>query len=99
MLWSDFDDYLRIEHLHGKVFKVKIASVKVEKFFSKRGAFTKPVLYFEKSRKGLPLNASNRRMLFHLFGDETDKCIGQVIELRPITDNGSAVIVIAAPES
>lgn len=95
MLWTDFDSYVRPEHLKGKTVKAKIAEVRVEKFYSKGRSFEKPVLYFEGGRKGLPLNAGNRRAIMHMFGDEASACIGQVIELRPATDNGQATIAIA----
>lgn len=95
MLWTDFDNYVRPEHLKGKAIKAKIAEIKVEKFYNKGRSFEKPVLYFDGARRGLPLNAGNRRAIMHMFGDEAAACIGKVIELRPATDDGKTTITMA----
>lgn len=48
---------------------------------------SKPVLYFEKAKKGMILNATAARTIAALYGDESDDWIGQRIMIYPTTVN------------
>ncbi len=81
MKWSDFDTYLRPEHLNGKPVRVKIAKVTAEQFYFGGQTETCPVLHLEGTRKRLVLSNVNRRTLARLFGDDTSGCIGKTVLL------------------
>ena len=90
--WSDFDKYVRGEHLQGKTVTVTIERVTVEKFYVGGGKIAKPCLWFKGTSKGLPLNDGNRRALARLFGDDVGAVIGQAVTLAAVP-NGDALTV------
>lgn len=45
----------------------------------------KPVLRFEKARKGLVLNKTNMRAIRMMHGNEMDRWVGKQITIRPTT--------------
>lgn len=90
--WSDFDKYVRGEHLQGKAVQVVIERVTVEKFFVNGGKVTKPCLWFKGTSKGLPLNDGNRRALARLFGDDVSAAIGKPVTLAAVP-NGEGLSV------
>lgn len=44
----------------------------------------KPVVYFERARKGMVLNKTNANAIAQLYGDETDNWRGKHITLFPV---------------
>jgi hypothetical protein len=92
--WSDFDRYVRGEHLQGKTVTVVIERVTVEKFFVNGAKVTKPCLWFRGTTKGLILNDGNRRTLAQIFGDEVSAAIGKPITLTAVpSGNGDALTI------
>jgi hypothetical protein len=86
MKWSDFDHYLKAEHLGGRKTIVTIDHVVVEETHGASGkAEEKPVMYFRGARKGLILSPTNQRALRDLFGDDVQACFDQRIQLEAIT--------------
>lgn len=64
----------------------------------------KPVLYFEKAKKGLVLNVTNSKAITRLYGDNTDDWEGKAITLFPAMvdfkgDTVEAIRVKAPPKS
>jgi hypothetical protein len=94
--WSDFDKYVRGEHLNGKTVRVVIERVTVEKFFVGGAKVTKPVLWFRGTTKGLILNDGNRRTLARLFGDDVSAAIGKPITLTPVPNGDGLTIKVGA---
>lgn len=92
--WSDFDKYVRGEHLNGKPVRVVIDHVTVEKFFVNGGKVVKPCLWFKGTAKGLPLNDGNRRALAKLFGDNIDAALGQAITLAAVPSGEGLTVQI-----
>jgi hypothetical protein len=86
MRWSDFEKYLKPEHLAGKRTTVKISRVVVEQTHPRPGKTEQaPVAYFEDKYKGLILSPINQKALQRLFGDAVDNCIGQTVVLEAVT--------------
>jgi len=81
--WSDFDKWLRGEHLQGKPVTVTIERATIEKVYANGAPVTVPCLWFKGTRKGLLLNAGNRRTLARLFGDNASAVIGKRIAIAP----------------
>lgn len=80
--WSDFDHYLRGEHLAGKPFTLAIARLEMEETHPQPGkTVMSPVLYFRGTSKGLILSPTNIRKLAALFGDGVEASVGQKIVL------------------
>ena len=85
--WSDYERYLKPEHIQGLKVTVKIARVAIEETHPRPGkSELAPVIYFENKAKGLILSATNRRTLARLFGDDVHACIGQsvILETLPV---------------
>ena len=62
--------------------KVTIKAIKVEELRTQDGtAAKKPVLYFEKTDKGLVLNKTNAKTIAEMYGNNTDEWIGKRIVL------------------
>lgn len=81
--WSDFDPYLKAEHLQGKAFVLTIAGVQVVETHPKPGkSEMSPVLNFRETGKGLILSPTNRAALKKLFGDDIARSIGQRIAIK-----------------
>ena len=86
MKWSDFEHYLKGEHLQGRKPTVTIAEITIEETHAQAGrAEEKPVAYFrEGSRKGLILSPTNQRALRALFGDDVSAAIGKRVQLEAV---------------
>jgi hypothetical protein len=79
-------DYLAAFDLEGKAVVVKIRDVKAGELTAQGGRKSKkPVVYFDGKEKGLALNKTNARAIANLYGNDTDKWIGQRITLYPTT--------------
>lgn len=85
MKWSDFDRWLKAEHLLGRTRSLTIDQVVVEDVYSQAEKRSRPapVLYFRETRKGLVLSATNQDALQALFGDDVAGCFGQRVQLEP----------------
>jgi len=84
--WSDFDRYLKAEHLAGKPFTLTIARVEVEVTHPRPGVeATSPVLYFRETGKGLIVSPTNQDAITALFGDDVAACVGQKVTLKAIS--------------
>ena len=94
--WSDFDKFVRGEHLQGKTVQVVIERVTVEKFYIGGGKIAKPCLWFKGTQKGLPLNDGNRRTLARLFGDDVNAVIGKAVTLAAIPNGEGLTVKIGA---
>lgn len=84
MKWSDFERYLKGEHLQGKKPVVTIVEVVIEPTHANAKPEDKPVLYFQGSKKGLILSPTNMRTLRALFGDEMSACVGKRVQLEAV---------------
>ena len=85
MNWSDFETYLKPAHLQGKAVTVTIARIEVHETHPKPGKPVKaPVLFFKGHSKGLVLSNFNMRVLADMFGDDSDRCIGQRVTLQAV---------------
>ncbi len=57
MKWSDFEHYLKGEHLNGRKVTATIAEIVIEETHAQAGRTEeKPVCYFRESKKGLTLS-------------------------------------------
>ena len=64
MKWSDFEHYLKGEHLNGRKVIATIAEIVIEETHAQAGRTEeKPVCYFRESKKGLILSPTNIRAL------------------------------------
>lgn len=85
MKWSDFEHYLKGEHLAGKRPIVTIREIVIEETHAQAGrAEDKPVCYFAGAKKGLILSPTNMRTLRALFGDDVAACQGQRVQLEAV---------------
>ncbi len=83
--WSEFDRYLRGEHLQGRRATLTIERATTEKTFAGGAPVVKPCLWFKGTSKGLLLNTGNRRKLVTLFGDDVAGAMGRQIIVEPHT--------------
>lgn len=93
--------YVAEADLAGKPRTLIMRTIEFEEVGQQRDR--KPVLYFEKTQKGLVLNKTNTRKIESLYGTETEEWTGRPIELYPSeTDfQGETVpcIRVRAPKS
>jgi hypothetical protein len=83
--WSDFEHFLKGEHLKGKKPIVTIAEIAIEETHSQAGrAEMKPVMYFRESKKGLIVSPTNQRTIRAMFGDDMAACIGKRVQLEAV---------------
>ena len=83
--WSDFEHYLKGEHLNGRKVIATIAEIVIEETHAQAGRTEeKPVCYFRESKKGLILSPTNMRALRAMFGDDVAACIGKRVQLEAI---------------
>jgi hypothetical protein len=106
MKWSDFDRWLKAEHLQGKARALTIDQVVIEEVYSQAEKRNRPapVLYFRETKKGLVLSGPNQDALQGLFGDDVAACFGAKVLLEPVPMRvaGRELVVIrlkAAPGS
>ena len=85
MKWSDFDRWLKADHLQGKARTLTIDQVVVEDVYSQAEKRNRPapVLYFRETKKGLVLSQTNQDALQALFGDDVAGCFGKKVLLDP----------------
>jgi len=85
MKWSDFDRWLKADHLQGKARTLTIDQVVVEEIYSQAEKRNRPapVLYFRETKKGLVLSQTNQDALQALFGDDVAGCFGRKVLLDP----------------
>jgi len=85
MKWSDFDRWLKADHLQGKARTLTIDQVVVEEVYSQAEKRNRPapVLYFRETKKGLVLSQTNQDALQALFGDDVAGCFGRKVLLDP----------------
>ncbi len=76
--------YLTGDDLDGDV-TVVIDRVVMEPFRDPRTRLEtrKPVMYFQRAKRGLIVNRTNWRAVAELYGDESDRWIGKRITLTP----------------
>ena len=60
---------------------VTIARIELEKLHNENGESDKPVLFFEKGKKGMVLNKTNAKTIEKLHGPDTDDWKGKQITL------------------
>lgn len=77
--------YLRaadIAAMPNGVCRLRIASLAFEAMKNKQNEEeTKPILYFEKAKKGIVLNKTNSDRIAASFGWDTDSWVGHTVEL------------------
>ena len=74
--------YLKTGDLKNRPWVLSINAVEVQTVDEKTGD-QKPVVFFEKTGKGLVLNVTNANAIARLYGEEMNSWHGQVIELYP----------------
>ena len=75
--------YLKTEDLNGKATRRRIESVVVEEVGMDDDKQERAIVYFERTEKGMILNATNWDTLEEAFGPESDAWAGHIIELYP----------------
>lgn len=71
-----FGNNLKAEDVQGREFHVVISGFEMQEMNDGK---IKPVLQFEKARKGLVLNATRKEAMKTLYGGETDNWLGKAI--------------------
>lgn len=84
MKWSDFEHYLKGEHLGGKKPIVTIEEIVIETTHAGGQEEEKPVAYFVGKSKGLILSPTNQRALRAMFGDDVAACQGKSVMLEVV---------------
>ena len=85
MKWSDFEHYLKGEHLNGRKVIATIAEITIEETHAQAGRTEeKPVCYFKESKKGLILSPTNMRALRAMFGDDVAAAVGKRVQLEAV---------------
>jgi hypothetical protein len=84
MKWSDFERFLKAEHLAGKKVTVTIEEVVLEKTHVGNEDRQAPVIYFVGKNKGLVLTPTNQRTLRQMFGDDVAECKGKRVTLQAV---------------
>lgn len=74
--------YLKAADLQGREYNLRIKSVIIEDVGD---GDNKPVLYFEKTAKGVALNKTNAMAIAAAYGAETNAWIGQAVVVFPAT--------------
>ena len=75
--------YLKSSDLQGRNIPVVIDRVEIEELGFGRDKDHKPVVYFQKSKKGLVLNKTNSNTIKAAYGRDTDGWIGKPLVLFP----------------
>ena len=73
--------YLKAADLSNQEWTLRIRSVAMEDI----GGDQKPILYFEKTDKGIVLNRTNSAAIENAYGHDTDAWIGKAVVLFPAT--------------
>lgn len=73
--------YLKAADLANQEFTLRIRSVSLEDI----GGDQKPILYFDKTDKGVVLNKTNASALENAYGHDTDAWAGKSVVLFPAT--------------
>lgn len=77
--------FVKAADLNGKTITLTIAKTVMEQVGHGADAENKLVLYFAKATKGMIMNATNARAVAGLYGDDTDKWVGQRISVYATT--------------
>jgi hypothetical protein len=86
--WSDFDRYLRGEHLNGKVYTLTIRDITIEETHPRPGVKQmSPICHFAETSKALILSPTNQAMLGRLFGDDVESSIGKRVKIKAVPMN------------
>lgn len=72
-------DWLKATDLQGRPVRLIITEVVTEKV----GDDYRPIVHFQKTKKGLVLNKTNSNSIAEVYGTETDNWTGCIIELYP----------------
>lgn len=84
MKWSDFEKYLKAEHLAGRRVTAVIAEITIETTHPQGKPEETPVMYFAGKQKGLILTPANRKALKDMYGDNVADCIGKTVQLEAV---------------
>jgi hypothetical protein len=84
---SMFDrDFIGVWDLQGRDVVVEIASVKAGELVSQGNKKSKkPILHFKGREKGMVVNKTNAHVIAAMYGNDTDKWVGQRITIFPTT--------------
>lgn len=92
-------DYLKATDLGRKRPRVRIKGVHTREFTDDKGTKEKPLLEFDGKDKMMVCNITNTRRLCEAFGTDSDKWIGNEIELySEETEMGPGLRVRILPE-
>lgn len=86
MLISDVfpTKYVTAADLQGRTITLTIKAVTLEEMLTHDNkTVSKPVAWFERTMKGLVMNATNARVIANLYGDNTDAWMGKRINIYP----------------
>lgn len=75
--------YLKSADLQDRNVQLVIDRIEVEEVGFGRDKDSKPVLYFQKAKKGLVLNKTNSNAIKAVYGRDTDQWIGKPLVLFP----------------
>ena len=76
--------YVKAADLEGRTVTLTITKLVVEEMTGHNSEKQqKPVLYFQKTSKGLVLNRTNAMIIANLYGDESDNWTGKRISIYP----------------
>lgn len=81
-----FDDkYIKAWDLNGKDVTLVIKGVKAEVLKNGKNEARKPIIYFERAKKGFACNKTNQKVISRFYGHDTREWIGKAITLYPTT--------------
>lgn len=76
--------YVKAADLEGRTVTLTITKLVIEEMTGHNSEKQqKPVLYFQKTSKGLVLNRTNATIIANLYGDESDAWAGKRISIYP----------------
>ena len=84
MKWSDFERYLKAEHLGGRRVTATITKVTTEITHPNGRPEETPVIYFAGKQRGLILTPHNRATLKEIFGNDVAACVGKAVQLEAV---------------
>ena len=76
-------NYLKSDDLDGQPRIITVRTCVQEELGQGKDKQKKPVLYFNKSNKGLVLNVTNAKTIAKTYGDDTANWTGKQIEIYP----------------
>jgi len=75
--------YLKAADLQGRNVELVIDRVEIEEVGFGHSKDTKPVVYFQKAKKGLVLNVTNKNTIKATYGKDTDQWANKPLVLFP----------------